>query len=116
MNTFTDLEQAWQQQGNSDKQHPSPEHLVQLAEQKARQLKAKFRWTMGLLLLTFLLLAWYFATYASFRLNTFSVGLMLMMGSMLIRIVLEWSSARQFHQLDVRADFNTYLQLSLIHI
>lgn len=110
MNAFTDLEQAWQQQAVTDSQRPSPEQLMQRAEQQARQLKAKFRWTMGLLSLTVLILAVYFTTYAGFRFTAFSVGLLLMMGSLLLRIVLEWISARQFRRLDVRADFNAYLQ------
>jgi hypothetical protein len=110
MNAFTDLEQAWQQQAGTGKQRPSPAQLVQLAEQHARRLKAKFRWTMGILSVTVLVLAFYFATYAGFRFTAFSLGLLLMMGSLLIRIMLEWINALQFRRLDVRADFSTYLQ------
>ena len=110
MNAFTDLEAAWKQQANTGKQRPASEQLVQLAEQQARQLKAKFRWTMGLLSLTVLVLAGYFATYAGFRFTAFSGGLLMMMGSLLIRIVLEWISARQFRRLDVQAHFTSSLQ------
>ncbi|HMO33107.1 MAG TPA: hypothetical protein PKE63_01185 [Lacibacter sp.] len=110
MNTFTDFENLWQQQSRPAAQRPAPEEVVQRAEQQAVQLKKKFRWTMGILLLTVVIIAGYFFQYAGFRFTAFSAGLLLMIGSLLLRIVLEWISAREFRRLDVRADFTTYLQ------
>lgn len=110
MNTFNELEQAWQQQAAPGEQRPSPAQLVQLAEQQARKVKAKFRFTIALLSLTVLVIACYFSVYAGFRFSAFAIGLLLMMGSLLLRIVLEWISTLQFARLDLRADFTTCLQ------
>lgn len=112
MKSFTNLEQAWQQQSGKGAQRPMPEQLMLLSEEQAKQVKAKFRWTIGLLSLVVLILIAYFATYAGLSFTTFSIGLLLMIGSIAIRIVLEWISTLQFQQLDRLADFSTFLQQS----
>ncbi|WP_438946640.1 hypothetical protein [Sediminibacterium sp.] len=112
MKSFTNLEQAWQQQSGKGAQRPMPEQLMLLSEEQAKQVKAKFRWTIGLLSLTVYILITYFATYAGFSFTTFSIGLLLMIGSLAIRIVLEWISTLQFQQLDRLVDFSTFLQQS----
>ncbi len=112
MKSFTNLEQAWQQQASKGAQRPMPEQLMQLSEEQARHLKSKFRWTIGLLSLVVFILIVYFAAYAGLNLTTFSIGLLLMIGSLTIRILLEWISTLQFQQLDRLADFSTFLQQS----
>lgn len=112
MKSFSNLEQAWQQQSSKGAHRPMPEQLMQLSEEQAKQMKAKFRWTIGLLTLTVFILIAYFATYAGFSFTTFSIGLLLMIGSLTIRIVLEWISTLQFQQLDRLVDFSTFLQQS----
>ncbi len=105
---FTDLEEAWQQQPASHAQRPQPENLIRLAEQKAKQLKTKFRFTIGILSLTVAVIIWYFATYAGTTFNRFSMGLLLMIVSMLIRISIEFISFKKLRQIDMRIDFNAY--------
>ena len=112
MKSFTNLEQAWQQQSGIGAQRPMPEQLMQLSEEQAKQVKAKFRWTIGLLSLTVFILIAYFATYTGFSFTTFSIGLLLMIGSLTIRIVLEWISTLQFQRLDRLTDFSTFLKQS----
>ncbi len=106
MISFTDLENAWQQQGAGAK--PSPERMLQLAEQKTKQVKAKHLITIALLSITVLLIIWYFATYAAVTFNQFSIGLLLMIGSLLIRIVIEVISYSKLRKMDMRVDFKTY--------
>lgn len=112
MKSFANLEQAWQHQANPGLQRPIPEQLMQLSEEQTKQVKAKFRWTIGLLSLVVFILIAYFATYADFRFTSFSNGLLLMIGSLAIRIVLEWINTFQFQQLDRLVDFSTFLQQS----
>ncbi|QNA43182.1 hypothetical protein [Lacibacter sediminis] len=108
MTSFTDLENAWQQQPGSGEQRPQPETLIRLAEQKAKQVRTKHVVTMAILSITVLVIIWYFATYAGTTFNRFSIGLLLMIVSLLIRIVIEYISFRKLHTIDVRADFKTY--------
>jgi glucan phosphoethanolaminetransferase (alkaline phosphatase superfamily) len=110
MSSFTDLENAWQQQPASGGQRPQPETLIRLAEQKAKQVKTKQLITIAILSITVLVIIWYFATYAGTTFNRFSIGLLLMIVSLLIRIVIEYISYRKLHKYDVRADFQTYTQ------
>lgn len=112
MKSFMNLEQAWQQQASKGVQRPMPEQLMQLSKEHAKHLKSKFRWTIGLLSIVVFILIVYFATYAGLNLATFSIGLLLMIGSLTIRILLEWISTLQFQQLDRLADFSTFLQQS----
>lgn len=110
MSSFTDLENAWQQQPGSGEQRPQPETLIRLAEQKAKQVKTKQLITIAILSITVIVIIWYFATYAGTTFNRFSIGLLLMIVSLLIRILIEYISYRKLHKFDVRADFKTYTQ------
>lgn len=112
MKSFTNLEQAWQQQSGKGAQRPMPEQLMQLSEEQAKQVKSKFRLTIGVLSLVVLILMAYFGTYAGFTFTNFSIGLLLMISSLMVRIVLEWFSTLQFQQLDRLVDFSTFLQQS----
>jgi len=112
MKSFTNLEQAWQQQSGKGAQRPMPEQLMQLSEEQAKQVKSKFRLTIGVLSLVVLILMAYFGTYAGFTFTNFSIGLLLMISSLMVRIVLEWFSTLQFQQLDRLVDFSTFLQHS----
>ncbi len=112
MKTFTNLEQAWQQQADKGAKRPMPKQLMQLSEEQAKQMKSKFRWTIGMLTITVLILVLYFVINAGFRFSAFSIGLLLMIGSIMIRITLEWISTLQIHRLDRMADFNSFLQQS----
>ena len=108
MSSFTDLENAWQQQPGSGERRPQPETLIRLAEQKAKQVRTKHLVTIAILSITVLVIIWYFATYAGTTFNRFSIGLLLMIVSLLIRIVIEYISFRKLHKIDIRADFKTY--------
>lgn len=108
MSSFTDLENAWQQQPGSGEQRPQPEALIRLAEQKAKKVKTKQLVTIAILSITVIVIIWYFATYAGTTFNRFSIGLLLMIVSLLIRIVIEYISFRKLHKIDIRADFKTY--------
>lgn len=112
MTSFNNLEQAWQQQARKGAPRPIPEQLMQFSEEQAKQVKAKFRWTIGVLSLVVLILMAYFGTYAGFTFTNFSIGLLLMISSLMVRIVLEWFSTLQFQQLDRLVDFSTFLQQS----
>lgn len=112
MTSFNNLEQAWQQQASKGVPRPMPEQLMQFSEEQAKQVKTKFRWTMGVLSLVVLILVLYFGTYAGFTFTNFSIGLLLMISSLMVRIILEWFSTIQFRQLDRLVDFSTFLQQS----
>jgi hypothetical protein len=109
MSSFTDLEQAWQKQPGSGKLRPGPDQLLQLADKQTILIRNKHRWTIGILSLTVAIVAWYFIIYAGFSMNRFSVGLLLMITSLLIRILIEYLSFRKIQQIDIRSDFKTYI-------
>lgn len=108
MSSFTDLENAWQQQPGLGDRRPQPEALIKLAEQKAKQVRTKHLVTIAVLSLTVLVITWYFTAYAGTTFNRFSIGLLLMIVSLVIRIIIELISFRKLRQIDVRVDFKTY--------
>jgi phosphatidylserine synthase len=109
MSSFTDLEQAWQRQPAPGNTRPQPDQVLQLADQQTKQIRNKHRWTIGILSLTVAIVAWYFILYAKFSMNRFSIGLLLMIASLLIRIFIEYISFRKLQQIDIRSDFKTYI-------
>ena len=108
MTDFNDIQQLWNKQDASTGKAQQPEELIRLAEKNNNVIKAKHRWTIGILSLTVFLLAWYFVSYSDFTINRFFLGLSLMIFSLLLRIAVEYMSYRNFQKIDIRADFKTY--------
>ena len=108
MTDFNDIQQLWNKQDASTGKAQQPGELIRLAEKNNNVIKAKHRWTIGILSLTVFLLAWYFVSYSDFTINRFFSGLSLMIFSLLLRITLEYMSYRNFQKIDIRADFKTY--------
>lgn len=107
MTAFDEIQQLWNQQP-LPLAGPQPETVIKAAERKLRIIKTNHLFTMGLLTATMLVLIAYFLLYGNFTFNRFFTGLLLMIGSLLLRVVSEYVSYRKFGQIDVHADFTTY--------
>jgi 4-amino-4-deoxy-L-arabinose transferase-like glycosyltransferase len=109
MSSFNELQNIWNQQPQSVR-GPQPVEIIRRAEDNTRKIKRKHQWTIGLLVVTVLVLSWYFMVYGIRATNTFSWGLCTMILSLVLRILLEYISYRKFQQIDIRSDFNTYAE------
>jgi hypothetical protein len=110
MTMFNDIQEAWNQQGRSASNRQEPAELIRLAKKNTKAIKAKHWWTIGLLSVTVLLLAWYFITYAGNAFSNFTLGLLLMIFALLLRVVVEYISFRKFNRIDIRSSFTSYQQ------
>ncbi len=109
MTSFNEIQDTWNRQPRAIQAPPAAE-IISRAESNTRKIKRKHQWTIGLLVVTVLLLGWYFIAYGMQALNQFFWGLSTMILSLILRIFLEYISYRQFQQIDIRSDFNTYAE------
>src|SRR6266567_2494627 len=108
MTTFDDIQGLWDQQGGPTLPPPGAGALIALAEKNTREIKMKHLWTIGILSVTILLFSGYVTLYTGFRFSLFHLGLSLMFFSLLLRLVAEAVSYRQFRRIDIRSDLATY--------
>ena len=108
MTDFNDIQQLWDQQDLSARAPLHPQEIIRLAERNTRAVKAKHRWTIGILLMTVLFLIVYFVTYTDFTINRFFAGLSLMIIALVVRLAVEWVSYTNFQRIDIRSDLKTY--------
>lgn len=87
MKTFEELQSSWQQ-----KEQKINEPLLNLITRKIQNVKAKKKITMVILAITMAILFGYFLWVGFYAPPLFTVGLILMMAVLTIRIMLEWRS------------------------
>jgi hypothetical protein len=107
MTTFSDIQQLWNRQP-APAVNQQPAAVMKAAQKNLRTIRMNHFFTIGLLSVTTLILTWYFLVYTDFTFNRFFAGLMLMAGSLLLRIAAEYFSYRRFSRIDIRSDFTTY--------
>ena len=107
---FNELQELWNQQPETGGKPQQPTDVIRLAEKNALAVKAKHRWTIGILSFTVLFLCWYFIALTGYVNPVFFTGALLMIFSLLLRVLLEYISFSKFQKIDVRADFKTYTE------
>lgn len=110
MKDFEDLQHVWQEQFSSEKQTTATD-LLKKAKGYTKTIKRKHFWTIAILLMTFILLIIYFIWANFYVLSLFTIGLGVMMGMLLLRIVLEIVSIRRFEKLRLDLSLQVYTQL-----
>jgi hypothetical protein len=107
MTAFNEMQQIWNRQP-ACAATPQPEAVIKAAQKNTRAIRANHLVTMALLSVTMLVLVVYFFLYTDFSFSRFFTGLLLMAGSMLLRVAAEYLSFRRFRRIDIRSDFVTY--------
>ncbi len=106
MTPFNELQQLWNQQENPGAPRPSNEIILQ-AKKHAAQVNNKHRFTIAILALTLVLLLWY-AIAVGASSNRFATGIILMLLALLLRLVAEYVSYRNFRRIDITINFTRY--------
>ena len=109
MTTFSDLQQVWHNQPAA-KQVPLPDTVIQQAEKHIRTIQHTQRLTVLTLLVTVGVLVLYFIRYGNGGISSFTVGLSMMIGSLLVRSIIELISFRQSQKIDIMAGFQLYTE------
>ncbi|MEO5788850.1 MAG: hypothetical protein ACOH2D_04545 [Gelidibacter sp.] len=100
MKTFDDLKSQWQEQALPE----TPKDGSKLVLKKIDFLQSKHRITNRVLLTTVLVLIGFFFYINAYKYMVVTVGLLLMIGTLLIRVSIEYFSIRNLKKLNVTKD------------
>lgn len=109
MNSFEDLENTWKNQ-NRLSPRKSAEDLINSAEAEIAGMKIKQRGTVLILSLTVAILLLYLVWMQAYRHAWFFTGLLIMIGMLAIRIVLEVVSYARFQRISPNKSTNAYCE------
>lgn len=98
MKTFEDLQNIWDQQTGPEVV-PTASDIIKKGEAHTKKIKHNHLWTRIILSLTSIVLIAYYVWVGAYKQTLFSLGLGIMISMLLIRIILEWSSARKLENL-----------------
>ncbi|WP_166920691.1 hypothetical protein [Flavobacterium poyangense] len=101
MKTFEDLQNIWDQQGESNAK-PAADDVIDKAETHTKKIKRNHFWTRIILSVTMIILIFYYVWVGAYKQTLFSLGLGIMISMLLLRIVLEWISVRKLES--IKAD------------
>ena len=107
MTDFNELEAIWKQQSAVTKTDATD--LMNKAVQQQKKLHFRQRSTIIILLVTVLVLGWYFLWYLSINKTTIKLSAALMIGSLALRIFAETLSNWQLSQIDMGQSFKQYV-------
>ncbi len=111
MKTFEELQNIWEQQTESDTK-PTPNEIIKKAEVNTKKIKRSHFWTKAILSLTSLILIAYYIWVGAYKQTMFSFGLCIMITMLLIRIALEWISAKKLENLKTDVNLIEYSKLA----
>jgi hypothetical protein len=94
MEDFNDLTQQWKK-GRSGENIPDPKEIILLAKQKKQHSIQAHIGTIGILTTTLIVLSLFFIYVAPFRETISHTGIILMLGGLFIRVVIEIVSMRK---------------------
>lgn len=98
MKTFEELQNIWDQQTTSETQ-PTATEIIKKAEIHTKKIKHNHFWTRVILSITSSLLFSYYIWSGAYRHTQFIIGLFIMITMLLIRVGLEWISAKKLADL-----------------
>lgn len=107
MKTFEDLQGLWLDQSNTTSK-TSYKMLMEKAEKSLQKIKRNHIGTLLIIGALVSLLIYFFFWVNAFKNSSFSLGLFLMISSMLLRIFLEYFSLRKFKNINPSLDFLAY--------
>jgi len=100
MEKFEELKSEWAGQSSAI----IPEEGVQTIIEKMKKIKGKQRSTNIILAMTCIVLIGFFVYISAYQFRTVMIGLLLMIGALVVRIVLELLSINTINKLDASED------------
>ena len=110
METFDDLQNLWNKQSSpKDIKHISASDIIQKAEEQIRKIKINHISTIIILSLTVGILVWYFIWVSAHKVGM-TLGLSLMIGSLMIRVFLEWISTEKLKKIKLNQTVEDFVK------
>ena len=108
METFDDLQNLWNKQSDSkDIKNISASDIIQKAEGQIRKLKITHIANIMVLSLTMGVLVWYFLWVSAHKIGM-TLGLSLMIGSLVVRVLIEWISSQKLKKVKLHQTVNEF--------
>jgi hypothetical protein len=107
MNEFNQIQEIWGSQEVSKPNYNAAE-LIDKAKKQTKKLKLNHYWTIAIISLTTFVLLFYFIWTKSYQFNTLTIGLVLMIAMLIIRIFLEINSAKKLRNIKPNLSFINY--------
>jgi hypothetical protein len=104
---FENLQDIWSQQ-STPKQADLAANIIAKAEDNKREMTSIHRATMVILAVTAIGIVICFSSVNIQKISQPLVGILMMLGSMVLRLIMELVSYKRFKKVDILADFKTY--------
>ena len=111
MTTFKDLKSQWENQP----EHHIPKDGSELIVQKMNTIKRKQGITNNVLFVTILILVGFFLYIEAYKNTTVTLALLLMMGSLLVRIFVEYLSIQKLKAIDVTKNSSVFNEDMIVY-
>jgi hypothetical protein len=117
METFDDLQNLWNKQSESKgRKNILPSDIIKKAEEQTRKLKKTHIATILVLSLTIGVLVWYFVWVSAHK-TGMTLGLALMIGSLVVRVLIEWISTRKLNKVKLHQTVDAFSrQIDMFYI
>jgi hypothetical protein len=113
MNNFDDIQALWGKQNSPSQLASSPADIIAKAEKSTQELRFTHLTTMGILSLTGLCVVWYAWAYGNTAVSDATLGLLLMIGSMVLRVGAELYSLLQFGKISLQNTTKACLEATI---
>jgi hypothetical protein len=107
MKTFENLQDIWNQQNDFNTNKTASE-LIKKSEEHRKKIKLNHIATLIIIGITTLILLCYFVWLGIYSVSIFTIGLGLMISSMILRIILEFISVKKFNTLNIETSLLEY--------
>lgn len=107
MNEFNQIQEIWGSQKISKPEYTVSE-LINRSEKQTQKLKLNHYSTIAIISLTSFILLFYFIWTKSYQFNTLTIGLVIMIVMLMIRIILEINSAKKLRSIKPNLSLMNY--------
>ncbi|PWA09358.1 hypothetical protein [Flavobacterium laiguense] len=111
MKTFEDLQTIWNQQTKASS-NPTANDIIKKAEAHTKKINRNHFWTSAILSLTSLILISYYIIMDAYMQTTLNLGLSIMIGMLLLRILIERISVSKFNAIKTDVSLIEYSKLT----
>ncbi len=113
MENFEDIQALWGKQNSPNQSVVSPDEIVKNAEKNKKQMRLNHLSTMAILSATAGLVVWFASVYGNIAYTNVTIGLALMIGSMLFRVGAEYFSFLKFQQISLKVTTKECLEATI---
>jgi uncharacterized membrane protein (DUF485 family) len=113
MDTFDDIQALWGKQNEPQQSADSPAKIMAKADKNKKELRRNHLSTMAILTATAGAVIWYASVFGNTAYTDVTIGLFLMIASMILRVGLEYFSFLKFSQISLQNTTKACLETTI---